>query len=136
MLAEILYHVSSYLIVGVLLVTILLSNEICFRLGKRHQATADDELKKQTSAIQAGILGLLAFLLGFTFHISLERYDERSENVVKEANAIETALLRTKLLSPPYDSITHSLLEKYLDLRIEISTIALSHTEERTELDE
>jgi len=44
-------------------------------------------------------------------------------------------LLRTKLLSSPYDSITHALLRKYLDLRIKISAIPLSNTAERKVID-
>lgn len=135
MIAEILFDVSSYLVAGTLFIIILLSNETCYRLGKRHHSKADEELKKQTIAIQAGVLGLLAFLLGFTFHISLQRFDERSENVVNESNAIGTALLRAKLLNPPYDSIAHNLLTRYLDLRIKISSVALKNTEERKALD-
>jgi hypothetical protein len=49
-----------------------------------------------------------------------------------ESNAIGTALLRTQLLPEPYDTITYNLLQKYVDLRIELSIIDLTKREERT----
>ena len=44
------------------------------------------------------ILGLLALLLAFTFSAALQRYDDRSQTVVSEANAIETTYLKAQLL--------------------------------------
>ena len=133
---EIMYNQSSILIVGSLFVTIMIAHEICFQIGKRYQKKTDHEVKSQTSAIQAGILGLLALLLGFTFNMSLQRFDSRSYAVINEANAIGTALLRTKLLPKPYDSITEDLLQKYVDLRIEISKVDLTMLEKRKTINE
>src|SRR5678816_4889579 len=48
----------------------------------------------------AAVLGLLALLLGFTFSLSLNRYESRRELVVQEANALGTAWLRAQLLDP------------------------------------
>ncbi len=131
-----MYNQNSILIVVILFATILFAYEICFRVGKRHQLKTDQEVKTQTSSIQAGILGLLALLLGFTFNMALQRFDNRSYAVINEANAIGTALLRTKLLPAPYDSITHNLLLQYVDLRIEISSVDLTMQEERKSVDE
>lgn len=133
---EIMYNQNSILIVGLLFATILIAYEICFLIGRRYQKKADYEVKVQTNAIQAGILGLLGLLLGFTFNMSLQRYDNRSYAVVNEANAIGTALLRTKLLPEPYDSKTKDLLQKYLDLRIKISKVDLTILEERKTINE
>lgn len=126
-----MYNHSSILIAVILLASILLGYEICFRIGKLFQQKTDHEVKAQTNAIQAGILGLLALLLGFTFNMALQRFDNRSYAVIKEANTIGTALLRTKLLPAPYDSINYSLLQKYVDLRIEISSLDLTQVTER-----
>jgi len=131
-----MYNQNSLLIVGLLFVTILIAYEICFRIGRRYQNKTDREVKVQTNAIQAGILGLLALMLGFTFNMSLQRFDNRSYAVISEANAIGTALLRTKLLPEPYDSLTEDLLQKYIDLRIEISNVDLTMLEERKSINE
>lgn len=128
---EIMYNQNSILIAILLLASILLAYEICFRIGRHYQKKTDKEVKAQTNSIQTGILGLLALLLGFTFNMSLQRFDNRSYAVIKEANAIGTAILRTKLLPAPYDTINRSLLQKYVDLRIEISSIDLTDISER-----
>ncbi len=128
---EIMYNQNSIFIVGLLLALILFAYEVCFRIGRYYQQKTDKEVKAQTNAIQTGILGLLALLLGFTFNMSLQRFDNRSYAVIKEANAIGTSILRTKLLPAPYDSLNYNLLQKYVDLRIEISALDLTETAER-----
>jgi hypothetical protein len=81
---EIMYNQSSVVIVVVLFLVILLAYEICFQSPHR-------EVKVQANAVQAGVLGLLALLLGFTFNMALQRFDNRSNAVINEANAIGTA---------------------------------------------
>ena len=88
---EIMYNQSSVVIVVVLFLVILLAYEICFRFGRRQQQSPHREVKVQANAVQAGVLGLLALLLGFTFNMALQRFDNRSNAVINEANAIGTA---------------------------------------------
>jgi hypothetical protein len=128
---EIMYNQNSILIVVILLASILIAYELCFRIGRYFQKKTDHEVKSQTNSIQAGILGLLALLLGFTFNMALQRFDSRSYAVIREANSIGTAILRTKLLPAPYDSISQDLLQQYVDLRLEISTKDLTLKEDR-----
>jgi hypothetical protein len=71
----------------------------------------------------AAVLGLLALLLGFTFSLSLTRYDERRALVVQEANAIDVAWLRTQLLDEPYRSELSSALKQYTDARVAWSEV-------------
>lgn len=128
---EIMYNINSILIVAFLFAFILIAYEIFFHVGRRYQQKTDQEVKAQVSSIQAGILGVLALLLGFTFSMALQRFDNRSHAVIKEANAIGTALLRTRLLPTPYNSITYNMLQEYIDLRIEISSVDLTNTAKR-----
>jgi hypothetical protein len=132
---EFLYNQNSILIVVALFFLILLANEIGIRVGKHYQKKSDNDVKTQTNTIQAGILGLLALILGFTFNMALQRYNTRNQAVINEANAIGTALLRTKLLPSPYDSITFNLIQDYIDLRLQISVIDLTKVSERHQLD-
>lgn len=133
---EIMYNQNSILIVTLLFIAILIAYEIFFHIGRLYQNKTDHEVKSQATAIQTGILGLLALLLGFTFSMALQRFDNRSHAVIKEANAIGTALLRTKLLPKPYDSTTYSLLQKYVDLRIEISSVDLTMKTQRKSIND
>lgn len=50
----------------------------------------------------SAVLGLLALLLGFTYSLAINRYEERRQLVVAEANAIGTAYLRAQLLDAPH----------------------------------
>jgi hypothetical protein len=131
MKTEIMYNVNSLLVVTILLTLILAAYELCFRLGRHYQKITDQEIKVQTNSIQGGILGLLALLLGFTFNMALQRFDSRTHAVIDEANAIGTAILRTQLLPKPYDSTAQVLLQQYVDLRLEISSIDLTLEKDR-----
>jgi hypothetical protein len=70
-------------------------------------------------AIIAAILGLLAFLLAFTFGMAASRFDTRRELVLDEANAIGTTYLRAALLPEPHRTEIRSLLRDYVDLRVQ-----------------
>jgi hypothetical protein len=131
-----MYDINSAVIALILLAFILSAYELCFRIGRFYQKNTDEEIKSQSNSIQAGILGLLALLLGFTFNMGLQRFDDRSMAVIEEANAIGTSLLRTKLLPEPYDEKTYDLLQEYIDLRIEISTIDLTNTDLRKSINQ
>lgn len=133
---EIMYDQNSILIVVILFALILLANEAGYRLGHYYQSKTDVDVKAQTNTIQAGTLGLLALILGFTFNMALQRYNNRSQAVIHEANAIGTALLRTQLLPAPYDSITHAQLQEYINLRLQVSNTDFAMVSEQQRLDD
>jgi hypothetical protein len=96
---EIMYDQNSILIVSGLFLCMLLSIEIGFRIRSRHRKqTIATEAITQANAVLVSMLGLLALLLAFTFSAALQRYDNRSQAVVVEANAIGTTYLRARLL--------------------------------------
>jgi hypothetical protein len=66
----------------------------------------------------SAVLGLLALLLGFTFSLSLGRYDARRALVVQEANALGTTWLRVQLLDEPHRGEMSGLLRQYADARV------------------
>ncbi len=128
---DLMYDHGSTLIVGLLLVLLLVALEAGFRLGRRVSRQVPDTVRNQIGAIQASLLGVLALLLGFTFSLSLQRYDARSIAVVEEANAIGTALLRTDLLPEAVREQTREALRAYLALRVDSARISLDHARER-----
>lgn len=69
-----------------------------YRLGRWRHARAAEEKESPVGAMVGSILGLLAFLLAFTFGLAASRFDERRKVVLEEANAIGTTWLRAKLL--------------------------------------
>lgn len=128
---QLLFNFSSIAITATLFVMIMLLNEAGFHVGRFIQESTDEEIKTLTGAIQASILGLLALLLGFTFSMSMQRYDNRSQALISEANAIGTALLRVQLLPEHHQNESLRLLQQYVELRIAIGKIDLTKREER-----
>jgi hypothetical protein len=63
-------------------------------------------------------LTLLGLLIGFTFSMAVNRYDQRKNCEEAEANAIGTELLRADLLPAPEAAQVRELLKLYLDQRI------------------
>ena len=126
-----LYDHNSILIAGVLFLVLLAANEAGYRSGLRRSRRHDEGAKTQTTAIQAGMVGLLALLLGFTFSMALQRFDNRSAAVIDEANAIGTASLRTLLLPEPAQAEARKAMREYIDLRIDSADVDLTQTDLR-----
>ena len=127
-----MYNQSSVLIVALLFLALIIGTEAGYRVGNRFVATTAESAKAQINTIQASLLGILALLLGFTFSLSLQRYDSRSQAVVSESNAVGTAMLRAELLPLAFRAETEELLRRYLDLRVDAGTISLDRVEERS----
>jgi len=113
-----MYSQSSVLIVLGLFFLMLLAMEVGFRSGRRKQANATEAVT-QANAVLASMLGLLALLLAFTFSAALQRYEDRSQTVVAEANAIGTTYLRARLLPREMRDDVQVLLRQYLDVRVQ-----------------
>jgi hypothetical protein len=98
---------------------VLLALEAGYRLGRYRSALAAHEKEASTGTMVGATLGLLAFLLAFTFNMASSRYDARRQAFLGEVTAIETAYLRADILPDPYRSESRDLFRKYVDLRLE-----------------
>jgi putative effector of murein hydrolase LrgA (UPF0299 family) len=90
--------------------------------------SAKKERETEPSVAQEGyllgsVLGLLGLLLAFTFGMALNRYEQRRELVMQEANAIGTAYLRSQLLDEPYRGRLSRILLEYTENRIALATV-------------
>jgi hypothetical protein len=90
---------------------------------------AEDGVREDFGVIQAATLTLLALIVGFTFSMALNRYDQRKNLEEEEANAIGTEYLRASLLPQADAKKLQALLIAYLDQRI-----AFYGTRDREEL--
>src|SRR5262245_31057916 len=97
---------------------IVLANECGYRLGQARSRQKDRESESPVGGMVGAELGLLAFLLAFTFGIAATRFDTRREVVLAEANAIGTAYLRAAMLPEPHRAEVRRLLRDYTDVRI------------------
>jgi hypothetical protein len=130
---ELLYSYSSVVIAATLFLIIILFNEFGFRIGRYVQRHTDDDVKALTGSIQASILGLLALLLGFTFSMSMQRFDNRSMALIDEANALGTAMLRVQLLPEQFQPDATALFQQYVGLRIEIGQLDMTKLAQRSQ---
>jgi hypothetical protein len=99
--------------------TLLLMIEVGYRVGRYRRQQNLQEMETAVGTIVGATLGMLGFILAFTFGLAAERFDARRQIVVEEANAIGTTYLRAGLL-PDDSSIekVRKLLDEYVDLRI------------------
>jgi len=128
-----LYELPSALIMVVLLTGMLAANEAGHRFGMGRRSDRGAGHKEQTNATLASILATLALLLGFTFTMSLQRYDARGEASVQEANTIGTAFLRSQLLADDMENDAQEALARYIAHRIDSVGIDLAHPDVRRE---
>ena len=82
--------------------------------------TSDKRSERESFALST-VMGLLALLIGFTFALAIDRFDQRRANVVLEANAIGTTYLRAQMLDEPHRARISRMLVDYTDNRITLA---------------
>ena len=87
-------------------------------LGFFDKKKGQGEPDRTLDAMVGATLGLLAFLLAFVMSMASDRYDNRRQLVVEEAQVIRSAYLQAGYLVEPYPQEIRSLLKEYIDLRI------------------
>ena len=112
------FEMNELLVFVLLIAFSWLAIDFGYRLGQRHRVKSDDTERSHIGSLQGALLGLLALLLGFSFAMSVARFDARRELVLKEANAIGTAYLRTNFLSEEQGNEARKLLRTYVDSRL------------------
>lgn len=96
---------------------VYLSIAIGVRLGRRRLLRSAGKLEV-SGALVGATMGLLAFMLAFTFNGAAGRHDARKSLVIEEANAIDRTWMRAGFLGEPYRTEIRGLLRDYVDLRV------------------
>jgi hypothetical protein len=135
---EVLYGINEWILFAAFLVCLFAAIEIGFLLGRRVRSVIDDRARSHVNMIQAAVLGMLALLLGFTFSMSMSRFETRKQLVLEESNAIGTTFLRAQLLPEPQRTEVSNLLQDYVGIRLEffragIDPVMLRQASDRTE---
>ena len=97
-----------------------IATEIGFRIGRRRRQHADFVESGSTGIVTGSILGLVSFLLAFTFGFAASNFSERRGTVLEEANAIGTAFLRADLMPPEQAAALRASLKEYTRVRVEV----------------
>jgi len=100
-------------------VLVMIAAEIGFQVGNWLQRRDPESGKALlTGPVVGGMLGLMAFLLGFCISIVIGQHNGRKSMVVTEANTIGTAYLRADFLDEADREATRDLLREYVEIRL------------------
>jgi hypothetical protein len=106
-----------FIVFAISLVALWLSALFGVFLCRKHRP-ADEGLWADFGVVQAAILTLLSLLIGFTFSMAVNRYDQRKNYEEAEANAIGTEYVRADVLPDADAAKVRALLRTYLDQRV------------------
>jgi hypothetical protein len=110
------------LLIGTILVMVLFI-EVGFQLGKNAQANSKKAQTSQVRAIMGAGLGLLAFMLAFTFATAQSHFEARVQSLAEEARIARNAFMQADLLVEPRRSQAKQLLKDYIELRSDSRTL-------------
>ncbi len=122
MIRELLESVPLWETLLITVGLVLVSNELGFRLGIYNRDTQETGGSTQVVSLTGAHLGLLAFILAFSFSMSAGHFSDRKQFLLEEVNAIETAYLRANLVTEPEGSNISSLLTDYAATRATASS--------------
>jgi hypothetical protein len=88
----------------------------------RWRRNLEEGEREDLGIIVAAALTLLGLLIGFSFSMSVTRYDQRKNYEAEEANAIGTEYIRAGLLRADDATKAREFLRSYLDQRISFYT--------------
>jgi len=109
------------LLIGTVLIMVLFI-EYGFRLGKNAQAGSRKAQTAQVRAIMGAGLGLLAFMLAFTFATAQSHFEARVQSLAEEARIARNAFMQADLLAEPRRSQAKQLLKDYIEIRSDSRT--------------
>src|SRR3954449_7227971 len=100
-----------------LIVGILAAHELGFWLGTLTDP-ADEPFDRQIALVRTSTAALVAFLIGFAFSGAASRFIDRSDMIVKEANALGTAYLRADAIAEPQRGELKTAVKEYTADRV------------------
>ena len=104
------------LFVGTILLMVLFI-ELGFWMGKKAQVNAKKAQTSQVRAIMGAGLGLLAFMLAFTFSTAQSHFEARVQNLAEEARIARNAFMQADMMPEPERTEAKQLLADYIELR-------------------
>lgn len=108
-----------YLMLAILGMLLLI--EIGYQGGMYHRGKPDKSQMAQVRAIMGASLGLLAFMLAFSFAVAQQHFEARTNAYLLEVTAIDAAYRGASLLDEDRASEARALLREFVQLRRDTS---------------
>ena len=130
-LQEIIDSIPLAMFLVLAILSMILMIEVGFRGGKYKRGKPDKAQMAQVRAIMGASLGLLAFMLAFSFAVAQQHFESRTNAYLLEVTAIDVAYRGAGLLDTDPGSEARHLLRDFVQLRRDTSD-----AEDRDELEE
>lgn len=111
--------VSPWLFSVLLLAGMLILLETGRRYSVNRRSKESESEVSNLGPIESSVFALFGLLMAFTFSGAASRFNEKRMLIAEEANTIETAYLRLKLVSHHAQPALEELFRKYVDSRLE-----------------
>jgi hypothetical protein len=105
--------------------------EIGFRYGRHREGKGQKAQMAQVRAIMGASLGLLAFMLAFSFSIAQQHFEQRAQAYMMEVSAIDSAFRGADLLDEDTGVLAQDLLKQFAALRLDTVEAIRAHDRER-----
>src|SRR5437762_9422385 len=89
------------------------------RLGISRRSKESEGERGSLGTIEGAVFALFGLVMAFTFSGAASRFNEKRMLIAEEANRIETAYLRLKLVSQQAQPVLTELFRQYVDSRVE-----------------
>src|SRR5215467_3204207 len=86
---ESIYEANEFAISLAIFALIVIASERGFRLGRKSRKQAISDAKSQHLTVEAGILGVLGLMLGFTMAMALSRFELRKQLVLQRRRRLD-----------------------------------------------
>jgi ABC-type multidrug transport system fused ATPase/permease subunit len=116
-------QIPLFLVTAIAVVSQILFIEFGFRYGTIRQGGPRKAQMAQVRAIMGASLGLLAFMLAFTFNSAQQHFEERTRAYMMEISAIDSAFRGADLIQKEARSEAKEVLLNFAKLRLEISRV-------------
>ncbi len=94
--------------------------EVGLKLGLNIKGKPIKAQAAQVRAIMGASLGLLAFMLAFSFSMAQRHFEVRTQSFMLEVNAISSAYRGADLLNEATRPVAKNLLQQYVGVRLEM----------------
>lgn len=117
-------QISIFLVMMISIGLMVASIETGFWFGEVRGGKANKSQMAQVRAIMGASLGLLAFMLAFSFNTAQQHFETRIQGYMLEISAIDSAYRGADLLGDTHRGQAQDLLRNFASLRIDTSAAA------------
>ena len=116
-------QISIELLFLLTVIFMLLMLESGYRFGLKAQAKSATAQTAQVRTLMGATLGLLAFMLAFTFAAARTHFESRIQLQIDEAVVAKNAFMQADFAGEPLHTRARELLLEYVDGRIELNNM-------------